>query len=105
MVVVDVHLPLPHSGGGGCSYGVVVVAKCIGVKSKKVLATTKETQIISKDSGIYVCVCVSQWPTCAQDQQRKTGYRENSEKSAYRHSWEGVVDCYFLIGASPRLWV
>ena len=34
---------------GGCSYGVVVVGKCIGVIQR--LASNKETQTSSKESG------------------------------------------------------
>ena len=45
VVVVDVYV----CGDGGCSYGVVVVGKCIGVIQR--LASNKETQISSKESG------------------------------------------------------
>ena len=51
MVVVDVYV----CGGGGCSYGVVVVGKCIGVIQR--LGSSKETQTSSKTSGhCYIMV-------------------------------------------------
>ena len=49
VVVVDVRV----CGGGGCSYGVGVVTKCIGV-SPRSISYQHRTQTISKESGIYI---------------------------------------------------
>ena len=49
VVVVDVRV----CGSGGCSYGVGVMAKCIGVSPRNI-CYQQRTQTIRKEGGIYL---------------------------------------------------